>query len=170
MSQYLMELIGFVLIAVVLTNLLPTGKTSALIKNTVRLCIYLCILTPAFNFFLSLKGKDTLSFAEIFTDYFSESVIPTDESYINYCSEKSIENAENILEKKILEEYGIIVAIELQASIETNTFEIKIERGFLNALNCTNEEVLREICKNLETEYAVTFELLKGERYEMEYS
>ena len=170
MSQYLMKIIGIVLMAVVLVNLLPTGKTSVLIKNILRLCMYLSILTPAFNFFLSLEGNDKLSFGEIFTDYFSESVIVTDESYINYCSEKSIETAENIIEKKVLEEYGINVEINLQASVEISSSQIKIERGFLDGLSYTKAEVLREICRNLETEYSVPFEVLKGDDNEMEYS
>ena len=170
MSQYLMKIIGIVLMAVVLVNLLPTGKTSVLIKNILRLCMYLSILTPAFNFFLSLEGNDKLSFGEIFTDYFSESVIVTDESYINYCSEKSIENAENIIKKKVLEEYGINVEINLQASVEISSSQIKIERGFLDGLSYTKAEVLREICRNLETEYSVPFEVLKGDDNEMEYS
>ena len=132
--------------------------------------MYLSILTPAFNFFLSLEGNDKLNFGEIFTDYFSESVIVTDESYINYCSEKSIENAENIIEKKVLEEYGINVEINLQASVEISSSQIKIERGFLDGLSFTKAEVLREICRNLETEYSVPFEVLKGDDNEMEYS
>lgn len=170
MTEYLMKIMGMVLIAVVLTNLLPTGKTSAMIKNIVRLCIYLCILTPVFEFFLSLGGNAKPTFLEIFTDYFSENVIVTDESYIKYCSEKSIQNAENGIEKKILEAYGFTVEIELQASVETSSFEIKIEKGFLDGLGFTNEEILVNVCKDLEKEYAVPFELKKGDSYEMEYS
>ena len=170
MTEYLMKIMGIVLIAVVLTNLLPTGKTSALIKNILRLCMYLCILTPAFYFFHSLGGNTKQTFLEFFTDYFSESVIATDESYIKYCSEKSIQNAEKGIEKKILEEYGFTVEIELQASVETSTFEIKIVKGFLDRFGFTNEEILLNVCKDLEKEYEVPFELVKGDNYEMEYS
>lgn len=165
-----MKIIGIVLLSVLLTNLLPTGKTSALIKNTVRLCAYLCILAPAFDFFVSLNGKNQPKFNEIFTDYFSETVIPTDEFYIKYCSEKSIENAENSIEKRILDEYEISVDIILRASVEVNSFEIKIEKGILKAFNCENETLLKEICVTLENEYCVPFDFLKGENDEMDDS
>ena len=162
MSEYLMEIMGIVLISVLLTNLLPRGKTSVLIKNTIRLCTYLCILTPAFDFFISLNGKSQPAFQEIFTDYFSETVIQTDESYIKYCSEKSIENAENCIEKTVFERYGERVEISLQA-ILTQSFEIKIEKGFLKAVDFTSQEKLEQIRKDLEKEYEVSFEIVKGE-------
>lgn len=162
MSEYLMKIMGIVLIAVILTNLLPTGKTSVLIKNNLRLCMYLCMLMPAFDFFISLKENNPSSVSEIFTNYFSETVIPTDELYIKYCSEISVENAENCIEKKILEKYGVTSEVTLQ-SVITDSFEIKIEEGFLKVGNFTNDELLQEICKDLQNEYAVSFKYLKGE-------
>ena len=162
MSEYLMKIMGIVLISVLLTNLLPTGKTSVLIKNTLRLCTYLCILTPAFDFFISLNGKSQPAFQEIFTDYFSETVIPTDESYIMYCSEKSIENAENCIEKTVFERYGERVEISLQA-ILTQSFEIKIEKAILKEVDFTSQDKLEQIRKDLEKEYEVSFEIVKGE-------
>ena len=61
--------------------------------------MYLCVLTPAFDYLISLKGKQQVGMNEIFINYFSESVIATDEAYIEYCSEKSVENAERSIEK-----------------------------------------------------------------------
>lgn len=164
MSEYLIKIIGLVLVSVLLTNLLPTGKTCILIKNIARLCVYLSILTPAFDFFISLNTKANSTFEEIFPDYFSDTVIPTDESYIKYCSEKSIEKAENSLEKIVLDDYGITVEITLQTSVDADGSKIKIEKGILDGLGVTNKELLQKICKGLQDEYSVPFEFTQGER------
>ena len=165
-----MKIIGMVVFSVIFTNLLPSGKTSLLIKNTIRLCVYLCILTPALNFFTLFSGENSTNVTEIFTDYFSETVIPADEFYIKYCSEKTIENAEEIIMKKVAEEHGITVEITLHASVDIRSFVIKIENGEIQARDCDNEALLQKICDDLEKEYSVAFEVIKGVNDEMEYS
>ena len=52
----------------------------------------------------------------------------------------------------------------------TRNFEIKIEKGVLKSIDCNNEIILQKICDDLEKQYSVLFEFIKGENDEMEYS
>jgi hypothetical protein len=160
MAEYLLSITGVVLISSILTNIMPTGKTSALIRGIVRLCLYLLILSPVYEFvqkrFLGENDK-------IFQNYFSETVIETDTEYIEYCSEKSIEYVEEMLEKQVLQEHGEVVEIELVLDRETKRKQ-DVKILFLKLFcGATNEVKAEEIRNDLSEEFQVEVRLQKGE-------
>ena len=126
MVDYILGLTGIVLVSTVLTNILPTGKTSILIKNIVRLCAYLSILSPALNFF----NKELSSSTKIIQNYFAEDVIQTDNSYIQYCSEKTIENVEEMIRERLQTEYSVVTTVKLLIEESENAERQEKEPAF----------------------------------------
>lgn len=161
MTEYLLKIMGLIIFSVVLTNALPKGKTSVLIKKVVRLCVYLSVIAPAASFFIRITNGETEAFSEIFPNYFSENVIETDEAYIKYCSENSIKNAEAELTKKILDEFGIEASVQLIFEENELEIEMKIQKICLVFTEDCEATMAEEIKNQLETEYAVPIEFLK---------
>lgn len=100
MSEYLLSIVGIVLIAAIVSAVLPEGKTVKLIKGITKLCCLFVILAPVLNFFLAKIGKEEEGETN-FSFFSSQTVIQTDGSFIDYCSTKRIENAERELEKDL---------------------------------------------------------------------
>jgi len=160
MAEYLLSITGVVLISSILTNIMPTGKTSTLIRGIVRLCLYLLILSPVYEF---VQKRFVGENDKIFQNYFSETVIETDTQYIEYCSEKSVEYVEAALEKKVLQEYGEVVEIELVLDGETKG-EQDVKILFLKLFcGATNEVKAEKIRNDLSEEFQVQVRLQKGE-------
>lgn len=157
MTEYLMTITGIVLLSTVLTNVLPLGKTSQIIKNVVRLCLYLAILSPIYQFFeKEVFDKN----GEIFQNYFDETVIQTDRSYIQYCSEISVENVEKQIEEELLKEYGIqsVVSIKLENDGSDNKIEkIYIQTDFLE------ETTMKSVETAYESKFLVDIEWIQGD-------
>ena len=153
MTEYLLSIIGIVLISTILTNVLPSGKTSALIKNIVRLCLYLVILSPAYEFFQTELSEEE---GKIFQNYFSEEVIQTDGAYIDYCSEKSIEETENLLEKKLKTDYEIIASVTLVVSGE----EVSDSGVKIKTIQIFTENISEEMKNQIKTEFYEEFQVL----------
>lgn len=157
MVDYILGLTGIVLLSTILTNVLPTGKTAVLIKNIVRLCAYLSILTPAFNFF----NKELSSSTKILQDYFSEEVIQTDNSYIQYCSEKTVENVEKVIRERLLTEYSVETTVRLLIEDSETPARIKIEKIEIDG-SCISTETQSRIKNDFEKEFSVDIEFTKG--------
>ncbi len=158
MTDYLLSIVGIVLISTILTNVLPPGKSATLIKNIVRLCLYLVILSPAYHFFQNELSNGEKNF---FQNYFSENVIQTDRDYIDYCSEKSIGETQRLLAQKLKEDYGIdadvLIIIETDTSLSTSQKidGIRITSGELT------EKIKREIERDFLNEFKVTVEFIE---------
>ena len=158
MTEYLLKIVGLSLFSIVLTNVLPTKKLNSLIKNLVRLCLYGLIITPIATFYMELTetGMDNLS--KIFPNYFSATVIEVDQAYIEYCSEKSIQELERILAEKILEDYKISVEVDV---VVKNTNAQEVEKICIIFTEETDDLLLQTIKTQLQAEYSVAIEILK---------
>lgn len=157
MSEYLLTVTGIVLISMILTNFLPCGKTYALIKNVLRLCAYLSILTPIFNF----VGKQIKNNSDFFCNYFNENVIEVDTSYIQYVSKKTIAQTEAKLKERLETDYTIEVNVLIECG-ETNEFgEVAIEKIIIEGKDIS-AEIQEKIRTNFEIEYSVEIEFTKG--------
>lgn len=110
MSAYLLGIVGIVLLSSILSVVLPGGKTVKFIKGITKLCCLAVILAPVLGFFkkaVSGDGKINFPF------FSSQTVIETDDAFIDYCSTKRIENAERELEKKLKETFSADVEVTL---------------------------------------------------------
>ena len=81
MSVYVLSVIGTVLLCSILTSILPTGKTNSVIKGIAKLVCVISIVMPVLIFFQS--GKWSMN-QNIFQKEFAESIIKTDEAFIQY--------------------------------------------------------------------------------------
>lgn len=104
MNEYLLSVIGVVLFSSVLLAILPSGKTSELIKAIARIGCLVTILAPIVQFFVA--GKE-------FEGIFDESSIQTQTAFIQYCSEERIQEAEILLTNELQDKYSEINSIDL---------------------------------------------------------
>ena len=77
MSGYLLSVVGIVLFTSILLAIVPTGKTSEIVKAIARLACVVTILAPIVQFFVS-DGE--------FGTFFVESSIQTESTFIQYSS------------------------------------------------------------------------------------
>ena len=103
MSGYLLSVVGIVLFTSILLAIVPTGKTSEIVKAIARLACVVTILAPIVQFFVS-DGE--------FGTFFVESSIQTESTFIQYSSKTRVEEVEKILEEKIEVEFGVPVDVE----------------------------------------------------------
>lgn len=108
MKEYMISVIGIVLISAIIITLQPEGKTGAVIKGVSKLSCLLVILAPIGNFFQDKHGEKS------FFDFSLENVIETDEAFIDYCSRTRVENAEVILQDRLYEKFDCAVQVDLQ--------------------------------------------------------
>lgn len=150
MSGYLLSVIGTVLFASILLAILPDGKTSELIKGMARLACLVAILAPVAQFFV--EGGD-------FNAIFKEKGIETQGAFIEYCSDKHIQETQNLLEDDLKNRYPFIEWVELQCVQETsceNGYEEQIIRVqyvkifVLETISSAQETAVKEY---LEQEY-----------------
>ncbi len=115
MNGYLLSIIGTVLVCAVLTAILPSGKTSGVIKGIARLACVISIIAPIPQFLGNAKPFDTNSKKNTSKNNvnFSQSVIQTDESFIKYYCEMRIQNAENALNEELLEKFSLSVQSDI---------------------------------------------------------
>ena len=123
MSDYLLVIVGSVLVSAILTAVIPSGKTANVIKGVTKAVCLLAILSPVPEI-LAKSG-----WLEENENYFSQPVIQTDTSFIKYYSEMRIQNAEELLEKEILDKYSLGTDVTLiwqyaDANIDTDNIKI----------------------------------------------
>lgn len=157
MSSYLLSIVGIVLLSGIFSVILPNGKTVKFIKGIAKLCCLAVIIAPILNFFEG-EGDGRINFP-----FFSaQTVIETDGSFIDYCSTKRIENAENELEKELEKSFSVRVAATLiweYRAAATGTGET--EGGYLSVyegkeikitkilLKSEDENIGEEVRKNM---------------------
>ncbi len=108
MSGYVLSVIGTVLIASVLTVILPEGKTSGIIKGLTRVACVVAIVAPVVRF---LQSKEDMGLKKT-SAYFSENVIELDESFIQYYSETRVAQTEYALEEELVAKFQVPVSVE----------------------------------------------------------
>ena len=158
MSEYLLSIIGTVLLSAILTAILPEGKTAGLIKTIARLTCILAIVSPVLNFFDS--GNLSFGAEKKSNIFFSESVIESEEAFIEYYSEMRIRETEEALKAQLSEKYNINVEVLLTYERETETVDgkydsdkIKITEIRVKLKEESNEEVLEKMWEYLTKNY-----------------
>ncbi len=149
MNGYLLGVIGTVLLCSLLTAIAPEGKTSAAIKGIAKLACALAILAPVLRFFQSGDIDVLLGAGEKNS---SQTVIRTDEAFIQYYSERRVEETEAALETELLEKYAVAVEVDLTWRFDEESLggkysleKIKIERIHIQTVEQTTEEVKHQM-------------------------
>ena len=109
MNEYLLGVIGTILICALLTAILPQGKTSGVIKAITRMACVLAIVAPILKYLQTGSLHSNINVEGNFT----ETVIETDETYIKYYSEMRIRETEKALENELAERYAVSVEVHL---------------------------------------------------------
>ena len=136
MNEYLLSVIGTVLFSAILLAILPEGKTTELIKGMARLACLIAILTPVAQFFV--EGGD-------FNAIFQEKSIETQASFIEYCSDKHIKEAENLLEIELKNRYSSIESVALQCVQESHNIRVEYVKIFVvDAISFEQEGAIKE--------------------------
>ncbi len=158
MNDYLLRIMGTILLCALLTAVLPTGKTSAIIKSMTRLACVLVIVAPVLRFFKSGSIESLLQTTG--EDFFAKSVISQDNEFIQYYSELRVRETERALEKELSDQYSVEATVQLIWHMETETFasvysteNIRIESICVETQEEVQEEIKREIWLYLTENY-----------------
>ncbi len=121
MNGYLLSVIGTVLITTVLVAILPEGKTSKVVQGIAKCVCLLAIVSPIPNLLKSVKSDEKDFNSQII---FSQTVIETDEDFINYYSEMRIRAAQEDLEREIKEKFSVQSEVTLAWEYESEEIRI----------------------------------------------
>ena len=156
MNGYLLGVIGTVLLCAILSAILPEGKTAGAIKGVAKLACVLAIVAPVLEFFQS--GDKALDGKKSSSGIFSETVIQTDEGFIEYYSEMRIRETEIALERELNEKFQANTEITLEWSRETEK-DGRYERDSIRitririGVNEESEEVTQMIAEYVKKNY-----------------
>lgn len=164
MKEYLLSVVGITLLSALLIHILPQGKMNKAVKGWVRAVCLLVVISPVLAVFESASKKG--GWKNFFDDFFSQTVIQTDDKYIDYCREKSVADAEKRLQTKINEKFGIQTVVFLDCesvSADTQNEESKgewlvIKKATLEVNIEISNTLKEEIADYLQTEYNVETE------------
>ncbi len=109
LNGYLLTIIGTVLLSSVLTALLPSGKTSSVIKGVTKLACVIAIVAPIPSF---LQSNDAFDINGEKNN--GQSVIQTDTSFIEYYCEMRVRNTETLLAAELEEEFSLQTAVDCE--------------------------------------------------------
>lgn len=109
MSEYLLGVIGTIILCALLTAIVPDGKTSGVIKSVSRMVCILAIVAPVLKY---LRSGQTDLQVNVENNFF-ESVIQEDEDYIQYYSELRVRETERALAQELEERYQVSSEVEL---------------------------------------------------------
>ncbi len=145
MNEYLLSVLGTVLLCSLLTAICPEGKTSTVIKGVARLACVLTIVSPMLYFFR------TGSFGKNQEDFLQGSVIQTDEAFIQYYSEARIVETERALLRELQEFYPSVAAVKLDWTMTEEAFGKGYSAEYIR-IDRINVEVLGEVSEEVRTE------------------
>lgn len=158
MSGYLLSVIGAVILSAIMVAILPEGKTSGIIKAVSRLVCILAIISPVLKFFQS--GTLTFAEGENSEGIFTQTVIESENAFIEYYSERRIRETESALETEIHEKYGADVEVTLSYEYVEKLVDgryvdkkIRITAIHIGLKDTISEEALREMWEYLTKNY-----------------
>ena len=151
MNGYLLSIAGVVVLSVILSSVLPNGKTSGLIKSIMRMACILAIISPIITFFYS--GSLSVSGVKNSDAIFSQSVIEQERAFIHYHSEMRIAETERALEKEILTQFSVETSVALSWELETDYDLIKITQIRVMTKEQKEGEVLEKMWEYLTKNY-----------------
>ncbi len=153
MSAYLLSVIGTVLLSAILTAIAPEGKTSGIVKGVTRLACILVIIAPVPAFLKSAKSTES---ATIGQNFFTQTVIQTDEEFIKYYKELRIRNAQTEIAEELTRKFSVNCTVALtwtEEETEQNESEIRITRISVKTNAQASEEAKKQMAEHLKKNY-----------------
>ena len=158
MNEYLLSIIGIILLSAILTAILPDGKTSGLIRSVMRMACILAIISPILTFFrsgsLAVGGEKKSNINS------ENAVIEMDAEFIHYYSETRISESERALKSELFEKFQVDCNVTLYWRLESETTGvdatvelIKITQIHIKTMDQQQEEVLKEMWEYLTQNY-----------------
>jgi hypothetical protein len=121
-----LSVVGTVLLSSVLVAIIPSGKTSDLIKAILRTACIVVILSPATKLFVELKNNSSI---------FVESSIETHNDFIEYSCTRRVEETEKLLMEELSEEFDGIHSVTFSwALAEVNQGRYLVEEIQVNEI------------------------------------
>ena len=144
LSEYLIGVIGAVLVCSLLTAIIPNGKNTILICSIAKILCLSVIISPILSF---LKNGNLITDIQIYQDFFGNSVIETDFNFIDYYSESTISYVEEKIEQELSTKYNFSASVLIVWEYEKGVFQddyedlkVKIKQMKVT----TNERVAEE--------------------------
>ena len=161
MNEYLLCVIGTVLLSAVLTAIAPDGKTSSVIKGAAKLACILAIVSPVMNFFATgeMQAGKIWGVEENSTTNFSQIGIQTDGEFIKYYSEMRIRHTQTALEKELWNDFNAKTTVLLdweRKDFQSGRYEesaVCITKINVTCENEIGEEVKQKMWEYLKTNY-----------------
>ena len=148
MNEYLLSVIGVVILASVLLAIIPEGKTTAMIKGTTKMACLLVVVSPIVQYlYARAKGDEKVGNAGIF---FQESVIDEDLNFLQYNYEIRVRLLEQALQQELQELYLIEADITLEYEMGE---ELQVYTICVKPKNALKEDIKAEVCEYLEKKY-----------------
>ena len=160
MSGYLLSVIGIVLFSSILVAVLPTGKTGDMIRGITRIACVITMLSPVVYFFVDDGALDS---------FFGETGIETEATFIQYCCEERIEEAENLLQKELSAKYDGVDTVEIEWENEAVDFkgytasEVKIIKIVVYVNRAFSNNVQEEMIEYLFNQYGCEGQVIQLE-------
>lgn len=158
MSEYLLNVIGAVILSAIMVTVFPNGKTAGIIKAVSRLTCILAIISPVLHFFQS--GAFVWQEGENSMGIFTQTVIESENAFIEYYSEMRIRETERGLESELFEKYGMEATVSLTYEYQEELVKefyvekkIKITTIRVTPTQPVDEEVLKEMWEYLTKNY-----------------
>lgn len=158
MREYLLVVIGTVLLCSMITAIMPEGKTTGVVRGVAKMACVLAIISPIFKFF------KTGNIAEITDknsqDFFEQTVIEVDGEFIKYYSEMRIRATEESLEQELFRRYEVETSVEIDWIMDEewidgrySTDVIKILSICVDVSEETGEEIKNKMWEYLTNNY-----------------
>ena len=156
MKEYLLGVVGTVLLSAVLTGILPKGKTVVLVEGIARLVCILSIIAPIITYFYD--GNTSYFDEKAEEVFFSQSVIEREQSFIKYYSGLRVKETERLLERELYERFQVEIKISLSyenVEIDEGIDSVKITKIYGKTTGTVKEGVLEEIKAYLVKNYCI---------------
>ena len=156
MSGYLLTVIGTVLLSSILTAIVPDGKTAGLIKSVARLACVVAIIAPILRFFQTGSVDTLVQNSEVF---FSETGIESEDSFIQYYSERRVRESESLLKQELESLFTEVKSVTITWSLDEEVLlgsaikNIKILQIKVQLNEQPNEEAIQDMWEYLTKNY-----------------
>lgn len=157
LKEYLIGVVGIVLICGIISCILPNGKNAKIIQGILKLCCLSAVISPMLYLF---QDESKIIKNEIYQDFFSNSVIQTDMQFIQYYSELNVLHIEQLLSDEILEKYNVAVKVSIDWEYVSNNenvtyFDstIKINKIYLQTQNVISNEIRSAMSEYITNNY-----------------
>lgn len=157
MKEYLLMIAGVIVLSTFLTALIPSGKMESIIKSVTKLACLLVIVSPILRFFQTGKlYADSENNSNII---FTQNVIESEASFIQYYCEMRALATQDALEKELQEQFGITskTCVHWELDGDANDYDfsknIRILRITVQLSKSIDEEIAFKIKNHIQTKY-----------------